>query len=194
MARTILILNGHPDPSSKGLCHALADAYADGARATGHDVRRIDIAALDFGFLHSQAAFETEAPPAAIAAAQADIAWANHLVVIFPLWLGDMPALLKAFFEQALRPGFAFSYRPRGFPVMHLKGRSARVILTMGMPALIYRWYYRAHGLKNLERNVLGFVGFAPVRDTIVGRVATRGRDSIGRVLQDVRDLGRRAA
>jgi putative NADPH-quinone reductase len=114
-------------------------------------------------------------------------------VVIFPLWLGDMPAVLKAFFEQTLRPGFAFSYRSSGFPAMHLKGRSARVIVTMGMPKLVYRWYFRAHGLKNLKRNVLRFVGFSPVRDTILGRVGTRSRGSLRRSLDDVKALGRRA-
>ena len=31
MTRNILVLNGHPDPGSKGLCHALAEAYAEGA-------------------------------------------------------------------------------------------------------------------------------------------------------------------
>ena len=194
MARNILILNGHPDPAGKGLCHALAEAYAEGARAAGHDVQRLDIAALDFGLLHSQAEFETSAPPPAIAAAQEQIRWANHLVVIFPLWLGDMPAVLKAFFEQTLRPGFAYTYRPSGFPVMHLKGRSARLVVTMGMPSLVYRWYFFAHGLRNLKRNILGFVGFSPVRDTLVGSLATRGKDSIRRVLDDVKALGRRAA
>jgi hypothetical protein len=28
----------------------------------------------------------------------------------------------------------------------------------MGMPAAVYRWFYRAHSLKSLERNILGFV------------------------------------
>ena len=194
MPRNILVLNGHPDPSSKGLCHALAQAYEEGAVDAGHVVRHLAIAELDFGFLRSQAAFEKEAPPPVIAAAQESILWANHLVVIFPLWLGDMPAMLKAFFEQALRPGFAYSYRPSGFPVMHLKGRSARIIVTMGMPAVIYRWYFRAHGLKNLKRNILGFVGFSPVRTTVLGSVATRGQDSIRRALDGVRSLGRQAA
>jgi len=194
MPRKILLLNGHPDPASKGLCHALAEAYAEGAQAAGHTVRTLDVATLAFGFLRSQSAFENEPALPAIAAAQDSLRWADHLVVIFPLWLGDMPALLKAFFEQALRPGFAFSYRKSGFPEMHLKGRSARVIVTMGMPALVYRWYFRAHGLKNLERNVLGFVGFSPVRDTIVGGVGTRSRDSIARTLEAVKALGRRAA
>jgi putative NADPH-quinone reductase len=194
MARNVLILNGHPDTASKGLCHALAEAYADGAREAGHAVRRLDVAGIDFGFLHSQAEFEKGTPPPPIAAAQESILWANHLVVIFPLWLGDMPAVLKAFFEQTLRPGFAFSYRPSGFPAMHLKGRSARVIVTMGMPALIYRWYFRAHGLKNLKRNVLRFVGFSPVRDTVLGSVTTRSKASIRRSLDEVKSLGRQAA
>lgn len=194
MPRNILILNGHPDPASAGLCHALANAYEEGALAAGHAVRRLDVAKLDFGLLHSQAAFEKDAPPPAIAAAQDSIRWANHLVVIFPLWLGDMPAVLKAFFEQALRPGFAFTYRPSGFPIRHMTGRSARIVITMGMPAFIYRWYFGAHGLKNLKRNVLKFVGFAPVRDTLVGRVGTRSRESIARALEEVRQLGRGAA
>jgi putative NADPH-quinone reductase len=71
-----------------------------------------------------------------------------------------------------------------------MRGRSARVIVTMGMPALIYRWYYGAHGLKNLKRNILRFVGFAPVRDTVVGSVVTRSRASIKRSLDEIRQLG----
>jgi len=194
MPRNILILNGHPDPASTGLCHALANAYEEGARSAGHVVRRLDVAKLDFGLLHSQAAFEKDAPPPAIMAAQDSIRWSDHLVVIFPLWLGDMPAVLKAFFEQALRPGFAFSYRTSGFPIQHMTGHSARIIVTMGMPGLVYRWYFRAHGLKNLKRNVLRFVGFAPVRDTLVGRVGTRSRASIERMLEKVTRLGQSAA
>jgi putative NADPH-quinone reductase len=81
MARNILILNGHPDAASTGLCHALASAYEDDARSAGHAVRRLD-AKLDFGLLHSQAAFEKDSPPSAIMAAQESIRWSDHLVVI----------------------------------------------------------------------------------------------------------------
>lgn len=190
----VLILNGHPDAKGKNLCHALAEAYGDGARSSGHDVRRIDVAGLDFGLLHSQAEFEKGKAPAAIATAQQDILWANHLVVVFPLWLGDIPAVLKAFFEQTLRPGFAFDYRPSGFPVMHLKGRSARIVATMGMPAFVYRWYFCAHGLKNLKRNILKFVGLRPVRDTLIGSVGTANKETIQKRLREVRTLGERAA
>ena len=193
MTRNILILNGHPDPSSKGLCHALAEAYAEGACSAGHAVRRLDIAALQFGLLHSQTEFDRSADAPAIVGAQEALIWTNHVVVIFPLWLGSMPALLKAFFEQMLRPGFAFVDRPRGFPIGKLKGRSARVIVTMGMPAFIYRWFFCAHGLKSLERNILRFVGISPVRSTVLGGIGQRSRESIGRALDKVKALGQGA-
>lgn len=191
MGTRILILNGHPDTARKGLCGALADAYADGAVSAGHTVDRLDIGALHFDLLRSQAEFETGRAPPEIAAAQEAIRRADHLVVIFPLWLGDMPALLKGFFEQTLRPGFAFDYRPNGFPLKHLGGRSARIVVTMGMPAIVYRWYFRAHAVKNLKRNILGFVGYGPVRDTIVGGVASAKPGAIARHFDAMRALGR---
>ena len=83
-----------------------------------------------------------------------------------------MRALLKGFLEQVARPGFAISNTEGGsLPKKLLAGRSARVVVTMGTPALIYRWYFRAHSLKALERNILGFVGFAPIHETLVGSV-----------------------
>jgi len=31
-------------------------------------------------------------------------------------------------------------YNPKGLPKRLLAGRSARIVVTMGMPALMYRW------------------------------------------------------
>jgi putative NADPH-quinone reductase len=153
------------------LCHALADAYSAGAEAGGQAVKRIEVARLDFPLLRTQADFVTGAAPADVRASQDAILWAEHLVIVFPLWLGTMPALLQGFLEQAFRPGFAFDERRRGLPVKRLRGRSARVVVTMGMPALFYRWYFRAHGLKSLKRNVLGLAGIGPIRETLFGMV-----------------------
>ena len=97
--------------------------------------------------------------------------WSEHLLIIYPLWLGTMPALLKGFFEQTFRPGFGFEAESQGWPRSLLKGRSARVVVTMGMPAFVYRWYFGAHGLRSLERNILKFCGIAPVRETLFGMV-----------------------
>ena len=193
MARRILVIDGHPDARNDRFVHGLAAAYREAALAAGHDVRTIAIASLDFPLLRSPDEFQHGIAPAAIASAQADIEWSNHLAVFYPLWLGSMPALTKAFFEQALRPGFAFGpAKGRGLPQQKLRGRSARVVVTMGMPSFFYKWFYRAHSLKSFERNILHFCGIRPVRATVVGMVedkATRGK-----ALASMRRFGANAA
>jgi putative NADPH-quinone reductase len=172
MPSQVLVIQGHPDPAGGHLCHALAEAYAEGARAGGHDVRTLDVAQLDFPLLRSQRAWTQEPLPASLAPAQEAIWWADHLVFFFPLWLGGMPALLKGFLEQIAREGFAFA-KEAGHPMGRklLRGRSARLVVTMGMPAPVYRYYFRAHSIKALERNILGFVGIAPIEETLIGLV-----------------------
>lgn len=174
MSGHILIVQGHPDGGRWHLCHALAHAYADGARGAGHAVEKVEPALLDFPLLRSGEEWQHEPVPEALVPAQQALARASHLVLVYPLWLGDMPALLKGFLEQVARPGFAIAADGRN-PLRAglLGGRSARIIVTMGMPAPVYRWFYRAHSLKSLQRNILGFAGIGPVRSTLVGNAAT---------------------
>jgi putative NADPH-quinone reductase len=191
-SKRILILQGHPDTSEAHLCHSLADAYARGAGEVGHIVRRITVADIDFPLLRSQHDWEKGTVPPCLEGAQEDILWAEHIVIVFPLWLGDMPAMLKGFLEQVARPGFAFAYKEGGtaFAEKGLKGRSARVIVTMGMPALVYRWFYRAHSVKSLERNILGFVGISPVNETLVGSVGQLKHEDVAQWRHKIAELG----
>ncbi len=178
--RRVLLIQGHPDGSVAHLGHVLEDAYAQGAESGGHEVRRVAVAKLDFPLLRSQKAWQDEPLPPALAQAQENIAWAQHIVLFFPLWMGDMPAVLKGFLEQVARPDFAFK-KEGDNPFGHkgLTGRSARIVVTMGMPALVYKWYFRAHSVKSLERNILGFVGIAPVHATLIGQVDTLGESGV---------------
>jgi putative NADPH-quinone reductase len=172
MTKRITIIQGHPDPRGGRYGHALAEAYAAGAGAAGHAVRTIDLARLEFPLLRSKEEWDSGVAPDAVRGAQDAIGWAEHLVIVYPLWLGTMPALLKAFLEQAFRPGFAIGRGGSGTSWKKLlTGKSARVVVTMGMPALVYRWFFRAHSLKSLERNILGFVGIGPIRETLIGGV-----------------------
>lgn len=190
--RPILVIDGHPDPGLDHYCHALAQAYAEGARAAGHPVDVLRVAELDFPVLRSPEEWLHAPPLPAIAEAQARIARAAHVVIVYPLWLGDVPALLKAFLEQVMRPGFALAYGKRGLPRKLLGGRSARIIVTMGMPGFAYRLWFRAHSLKSLERNVLRLCGIAPVETTVIGGVD--GEDARAGWLDRVRQLGRDGA
>lgn len=174
MARIVLI-DGHPDNTPARFVHALADAYVEGAEQAGHGVRRLRLAELEFPLLRSAQEWMEQPPCEAIKRAQEDIRWADHVVIAYPLWLGEIPALLKGFLEQVARPGFAISKSDTGFPAKLLKGRSARVVVTMGMPGLFYRVIFRAHSLKSLERNILRFAGFDPIRHCIIGNVERSG-------------------
>ena len=159
MTKHILLIQGHPDSKVRHLCNDLEDAYARGAIASNNEVRFVHLAKVDFPLLRSKQEWEKGALPASLMQAQEDIQWADHLVIFFPLWLGGMPALLKGFLEQVVRPDFAFDGDAKNpFAAKKLKGRSARVIVTMGIPAFVYRWYFKAHSIRSLERNILGFM------------------------------------
>lgn len=191
MSKRVLILDGHPDPNPDRLVHALAAAYQEGAAAGRHEVQAVRLADLSFPLLRSQADYEHGEPDEAIRRCQAAMDWATHIVILYPLWLGSMPAMLKALLEQTLRPGFAFSTRQLGrWPVSLQSGKSARIIVTMGMPGWVYRWFYRAHSVRSLQRNILRFIGFRRVRATLIGNVGNMSKVRARACLQDVRELG----
>jgi putative NADPH-quinone reductase len=180
MGKHVLIIDGHPDRREGRFIHALAGAYEQGATQAGHELRKIVVSELRFPLLTSNERFRDGNPPPDIAIAQQAIEWADHIVILYPLWLGSMPALLKGFFEQLLRPGFAFAEGGRrGMPRKLLKGKSARIVVTMGMPAAFYRIVYRAHSLKSLKRNILAFCGIKPVRTSVIGMM--EGIDAVDR-------------
>jgi len=173
MAKKIAIFRGHPDPQTNHFCDAILASYQSGAIQSGHEVRFIDVAALEFDVLRTRADWESGVTPKGLVEAQEAIFWADHLVFAYPLWLGTMPALFKAFLEQVLRSQLNKG-GVEGNPIEWrklLKGASARIFVTMGMPAFFYRAFYRAHGLKVLERNILGLIGVKPVRSTIYGMI-----------------------
>jgi putative NADPH-quinone reductase len=193
MNKRIVLIQGHPDSDPNRFCRGLAASYLAGAQASGHEVKSIEIADLDFALLRTQDDYEHKPAPPAIKAAQEILFWAEHWVVIYPLWAGDLPALTKGFFEQILRPDFAFRYKEKGFPDKLLKGRSCRIIVTMGMPAIIYRLYYLSHGLQNFKRNILGLAGINPIRSTLHGRIDQLSALARTQILETTELLGRDA-
>jgi len=191
VAKRIAIIQGHPDGASRHLLHAMADAYAEGASSAGHAVRRIEVAQLAFPLLRTQAEFEAGALPPALQQASSDMRWAEHWLFLFPLWHGTMPAMFKGFLEQVFRPGFAMEYQARGFPKRLLAGRSARIVVTMGMPPLMYRWYFGAYGVRGFERSMLRFAGIKPIRENFFGLTFADDRKRAG-WLADMRRYGAR--
>lgn len=167
--RILLILG---TPKSDSLCHALAEAYAQGARQEGHVVRELHLGQLRFDpVLRGGYEQGPELEPDLLEA-QRLIHWAEHLVLVYPVWWGGLPALLKGFLERVLLPGFAF--RPRGGSDWEqlLGGRSADVLATLDRRRRRLRWLQGDHPHGRASRSILDFCGirlqrlaeFAPVR------------------------------
>jgi putative NADPH-quinone reductase len=187
----IVIIDGHPTRGGGPFCHAIADAYALGASEGGHDVRRIVLSEVDFPLLRSRAEWEGE-PPLAIAQAQTTIDWAGHLVVIYPLWLGAMPALLKGFLEQTFRPGYSIGSGSLSGGIGGFAEKTARIVVTMGMPGFESRRFLEAHTVRKRERHLFSLLGVRPVRQTVIRMVADIGDARRQEWLRAVRALGRR--
>jgi len=164
----ILIINGHPDQESYNF--ALATAYKRGAIESGAEVKEIIIRDLSFNLnLEFGYRKRTELEPDLLNAWE-KIQWAEHLVLIYPVWWGSIPAIMKGFFDRLFLPGFAFTKRENSvWWDKHLSGRSARIITTMDQPNLYYRFNYGSPSHKSVKRLTLNFVGIKPVKITAIG-------------------------
>ena len=186
----ITLIQGHPDPDPARFCRVLAGRYLAGAQTSGHASRSIDVTELDFPLIRTREEYDQGAVPPPIAEAQHSVRWADHVVMVYPLWQGTMPALFKGFLEQLLRPAFT------GFDSQTRRAKrggrqTARLIVTMGMPVFLYRWYFGAPGVRGLERTVLRYSGFGSTAHTMIGGVH-RSDAARKRWLEHVGRLGER--
>lgn len=165
MGKRVAVIVGHPAADS--WCGALADSYAAAARAGGHEVRMVHLAQLDFDPSLHEGYRQIQALEPDLLAAQATVAWAEHVVIAYPIWWGSVPALLKGFLDRILLPGFAFKYRPgKAFPEQLLRGRSAQLLVSMDTPPWYFRWFYRMPAIHQMRKTTLEFCGIR-VRKTL---------------------------
>jgi NAD(P)H dehydrogenase (quinone) len=187
----ILLIKAHPRDES--YCHALADEYVKGARKAGHDVQVLSLNTLNLEpFLKYEHAEQLKLPPE-LMAIQKSIGDAELLVFAYPTWWATPPALLKLFIEIILLSGFAFKYHNgKGLAIgwdKLLKGKSARLIVTMDGPPLYYRFFLGDPGYKMMNAN-LRFCGIKPVRRSYFGSVKLSSQSSKDKWLKKAYQIG----
>ncbi|MDH0289506.1 NAD(P)H-dependent oxidoreductase [Pseudomonas sp. GD04087] len=166
--KRILLILGHP--SGDSFCAALAERYREAASGAGHEVRLLCLGELAFDPLLRHGYNGAQALEPDLLQAQQAIAWADHLALVFPVWWGGVPALLKGFLDRVLLPGFAFRYRKGSpFPEKLLKGRTAHLLVTMDTPPWYFRWLQRMPALQQMRRATLEFCGIRPTHTLMLG-------------------------
>lgn len=170
MQKRVLVILGHP--SEESFCGALSTHYVEAARSVGHEVRVLALGALVFDpvLRHGYRGQQPLEPD--LREAQAQLLWAEHLVLVFPVWWGGVPALLKGFLDRTLLPGFAFKYQGRSpFPRKLLQGRSADLLVSMDTPPWYYRWVYAMPALHQIRRTTLAFCGISAKKTLTFGPI-----------------------
>jgi NAD(P)H dehydrogenase (quinone) len=166
--KKILIINGHPKKDS--FCNSLAEVYQKGSKQGGHQVELLNVRDLDFNLNLVDVRAELEPD---LINAQKLITWANHIVVIHPVWWGSVPALLKAFFDRALTSGFAFKHRENSHLWDKLlSGKTGHIIYTGDTPTFIYKFLYAAPSIKQVKKITLEYCGIKPVKVTAIAPIA----------------------
>ncbi|MBU3056739.1 NAD(P)H-dependent oxidoreductase [Pseudomonas indica] len=169
--KRILVILGSPKHDS--LCHALCEAFSQGARRQDHVVRHLRLGDLAFDPVLHGGYDQSQVLEPDLLEAQRQIHWAEHLVFVYPVWWGGLPALLKGFFDRVFLPGFAFKFRGRSQAWDKLlSGRTADLLVTLDTPRWYFRWIYGAPAHRQMVRTILGFCGirtrrlveFSPVR------------------------------
>ena len=187
--KNIVVINAHPDKES--FCFALAESYKMGAYKSSANVKLIHLIDLKFNPILTFGYRKISELEPDLVQIQEDILWANHLVFVYPNWWSTFPALLKGFIDRVFVPGFAFKYRENSpFWDKLLKGKTARLIVTMDTPI----WYYwiinRNAGHNAMKIGVLEFCGIKPVKIKVFSGIKTSDEAKRKKWLNEVEQLG----
>lgn len=187
--KKILVIQGHPHQESFNT--AIASMYVDTLVSSGkYEVKQLILRDLDFS-LNLQYGYSKRIDlEPDLLRAQNMIQWADHLVWIHPLWWGGMPALMKGFIDRVFLPGFGFKYRENSvWWDKLLKGKSARIFITMDQP---YWYYWLVNGrpsIHQLKKMTLQFCGINPVKVTTFGPIKGASEKQLTNYLNKVKAI-----
>jgi NAD(P)H dehydrogenase (quinone) len=189
--KKILIIHGHPVKETFIDC--LKDSYKDAAQKAGAETREIVLRDLNFEINFREGYRGSQALEGDLTKAQEDIMWADHLVFFYPNWWATYPALLKGFIDRAFLPGFAFKYRKSGqLPEQLLRGKTARLVVTMDTPVWYYYLVQKAPGHHSMRKGILEFCGIQPVRISSLGPMRSSSDKQRNKWIAQMRKIGRK--
>ena len=170
MKKNTLIILGHPDANSYS--GSLAETYLEHAQTEGRNIKFVKLGDLSFDPILRHGYRERQELEPDLKALLEDIQWAEHLVFVYPIWWGSMPALLKGFFDRAFLPGIVYNHRENSvWWDRLLTGKSAQLIVTMDTPPWYFRLVYRMPGHNQMKRTILKWCGVNPVKIASFGPI-----------------------
>jgi len=188
MSKRVLVLAANPKKDS--FVNYLAEVYARSA-GENHEVQLLKISDMEFNLDLSDGYENARFMEAPLTSFQSALSWCEHLVIFTPIWWGSVPAKLKGLIDRTLLPGFAFQYKKGNLiPQKLLKGKTARIVMTMDTPPWYYFLIQGAPAIKELKTATLKFVGFNSVKSKMFGPVISSTKESRSKWVNGVSKLG----
>lgn len=130
----------HPDPES--FASAARDHTVTGLKASGHEVRLIDLYGESFEPALTAEERRTHRDPGVsdptLQGYTDDLRWADSLVLVYPTWWSGQPAMLKGWFDRVWVAGVAWDVNRRNRLSPRLRNiRRLAVVTTHGSPKLV---------------------------------------------------------
>lgn len=122
-------------PSSHSRCAQVATRVLEVLRRRGIKVIHEDLVASGFAPVLSLAelsSYYEDGIPGDLTERAAHLKEATDLIFVFPIWMFDMPALLKGYFERVFRPNVAFRFVGNDIVPLLTHIRRMTVIVTHG--------------------------------------------------------------
>jgi putative NADPH-quinone reductase len=153
------------------LAHPLADSFAAGTAATakaalernGHSVDLIDLYAEKFDPLLSESErrgyFDRPYDTSAVDGYVERLLAADGLILVFPQWWFNFPAILKGFFDRVFAPGIAFDHEATGGRIIPrlTNIKIFWALTTTGSPWWVVRLYMGNPVRRLLKRGIAAF-------------------------------------
>jgi NAD(P)H dehydrogenase (quinone) len=155
-----LIISAHPSENS--FSNSLVEALVRDSEHNDVDVVVRNLYELDFNPVLTAddlGKIKNGETPADVAREQRFLGESDFISLVYPLWWGSFPAILKGYFDRIFTHGFAFKITENG-PEALLKGKKVFLHTSMGNSVEEYenkgilKAFRQVHG-----QEVFGFVG-----------------------------------
>ena len=184
--KTLIIFN-HPHEGS--YCQAILKAVKRGLKKGGHPCKTINLDKDRFDPVMREKdllAFVVYGKTGDITQADVDprvlrykekLEWAERIVMIFPIWWMNLPAMMKGFIDKVVFPGIFYNMED-GNLVSRLRSlRQVTIITTMNTPADIYREHFGNSIEGSLIKGTFNQIGIHDVEWISLNMVKQSGQD-----------------
>jgi NAD(P)H dehydrogenase (quinone) len=187
------ILLAHPNPGSFN--HAVCNAFVEGLKQAGAAYKVNDLYASGFNPVMAGDDFnqfeDGQALPEDVLAEQEKVDEVDGLVLVYPVWWNEAPAILKGWFDRVLSKGWAYDISAEGEFNALLKLKKVVILNTADNPiGLLEDIGLNAAARLTKADGTFSFCGTAEIEHHILGDVSS---DEPGRkrFLKQVKEIGK---